>query len=357
MSQTHCFPVFPQVRRCFWLALPACALWFLIVVPGAAAELRVLAPSADCREQPERQRYCDLARAIVASNRNPGEDVIQLAPDAIYTLSRIDHEAEGGNALPAVVDTLTMLGNGATLQRGDAPGTPLFRLLRVAKGGALSLKQLRMRNGATGRGFDGAAIWSTGTLALSECTLEDNQSGDDGGAIRSDGVLRIHDSVLRKNSARGRGGVGGAIQTHSQFGAADTVIARTALENNEAWAGGGALWLLGSTALDRVTLTGNRAGDRGGAVMNYGDLKLDQVNITGNQAVVTGGGLFTYGPARLIDSMVIGNHAMIASDCEGAVLASASSQIGNTYRCDRQLPPLEEAAASARSRPAPASAR
>jgi len=308
----------------------------LLIASGVAhaATLHVAPTAAGCKSDAvDRNLYCSLRSAIAAANRNADADVIALEANGVYELADVDHANEGGNGLPAIAGTLRIEGNGATIRRSDAANVPPFRLLRVAKDGDLSLDRVTLRNGNTARGFDGAAIWSTGRLALTFCTLEENHSGDDGGAIRSDGVLRIADSLVRGNSARWRGGVGGGLQSSTQAGSADTIIERTTFENNEAWSGGGALWVMGTTLLVNTTLSGNRAGERGGGLLNYGSLELRNATITDNQAGVTGGGLFTYGPVSLGNTLLSGNRAMIASDCQGKLVSLGYNQIGNSYRC------------------------
>jgi hypothetical protein len=311
----------------------SCLGFVLAAGAAQAATLHVSPPSPGCKADAARQSYCSLREAVAAANANAGDDVIALDKDGVYELAEVDHVNEGGNGLPAVTGTLRIEGNGATIRRSEAAGVPPFRLFRVEKTGDLALDHVTLRNGATPRGFDGAGIWSTGKLALTFCTLEENHSGDDGGAIRSDGVLKMSDSQVRGNSARWRGGVGGGLQTNTQFGSAQTTLERTTFENNEAWAGGGALWVMGTTVLVDTKLAGNRAGERGGGVLNYGNLELRNATITDNQAGVTGGGVFTYGPASLAHTNLSGNRAMIARDCQGTLVSLGNNRIGNSYRC------------------------
>jgi len=331
--------------------LVCCAFCLGLSFTGAAAAadaaaLRVAAPGPDCKPDPQRHLYCSLREAIATANAAAGPQRIELAAEAVYELTDVDHDKEGGNGLPAIVGTLQIAGNGATIRRSAAADVPLFRLLRVADSGRLALDHLILRNGATGRGFDGAAIWNTGHLTLSHCTLESNHSGDDGGAVRNDGKLAISDSAIRGNSARWRGGVGGGLQSSTQFGGAETTLERTVLENNEAWAGGGAMWLMGTTVVVDTRLSGNRAGERGGGIMNYGNLELRNATVTDNQAGVTGGGLFTYGTATLSHTRLSGNRAMIASDCQGTLVSRGDNRIGNSYRCTLQDVPGDASGAA-----------
>ena len=53
------------------------------------------------------------------------------------------------NGLPVIAakDNLTIVGNGDTIERSTAVGTPLFRLLDVASGGSLTLENLTLQGG------------------------------------------------------------------------------------------------------------------------------------------------------------------------------------------------------------------
>jgi len=296
-----------------------------MAIDAHADELHVMAPSPECKTNEAGRDYCSIGEAITAANARAGSHVIRLAHGAVYTLDRSDHDDEGGNGLPAIAGNLIIEGDGSTIERSQAKGIVPFRLFHVLPRGELTLRQLTLRHGTTGLGFDGAAIWNRGTLTVASCVLEDNHSGDDGGAIRSDGSLLVQDSFLRRNSAlsQGRlggvGGVGGAIQSHTQFGKGRTRIERTVFEGNQADASGGALWLMGDTAMVQATVIGNRAGERGGGIMNYGTLDLRRSRVVDNQARDAGGGIYAFGPATVADTELTRNRAGEAGDCDGQV--------------------------------------
>src|SRR5262245_26860965 len=70
-----------------------------------------------------------LATAIQTANGSPGSHTINLASNGTYTLSVVaeDDGYWGGAGLPYIRGQITINGNGATIQRSNAPGTPLFR--------------------------------------------------------------------------------------------------------------------------------------------------------------------------------------------------------------------------------------
>jgi hypothetical protein len=68
-------------------------------------------------------------------------------------------------ALPAIGGDLTIAGNGATLQRSAAAGTPAFALL-TATAGNLTVSRLNFRNGS-----GGAISYQSGTSAGGSVTV------------------------------------------------------------------------------------------------------------------------------------------------------------------------------------------
>src|SRR5262249_24984376 len=95
------------------------------------------------------------------------------------------------SALPALTGNLTIEGNGDTIDRSAASGTPAFRLFDVASGGSLTLENVTLTGGlakGTGAAAEGGAIYSSGTLDLSSVTVTSNQA-QEGGAIYSSGTL------------------------------------------------------------------------------------------------------------------------------------------------------------------------
>ena len=84
----------------------------------------------------------DLIAAIRTADHTPGPVVLVLPPNTIYTLAAPansqatveDNNWYGPNGLPAIDNDITIQGNGSTIQRSAAPGTPPFRLFYVSGG-------------------------------------------------------------------------------------------------------------------------------------------------------------------------------------------------------------------------------
>jgi len=275
----------------------------------------------------------DLIADITAANTAGGSNSITLAAatTAPYVLNAVNNttgtryvigalgvDLYGSTGLPVIAanDNLTIVGNGDTIERSAATGTPIFRLLRVAGGGSLTLENLTLQGGmmdgtGSGRGYpaganlngaaDGGAIYNQGTLVLNAVVVQDN------GAVAGDppGWSVIHDA--------GISAAGGAIFSS---GGSVTLEGGTIVQNNEAvgnyselsggGAYGGGLYASGGTVtVNNATLVSNTA-----SAVNYFD------GPTGNAC---GGGLCAFGATvALTSASVDGNAVTLASPNVGS---------------------------------------
>src|SRR5262249_14893094 len=137
-------------------------------------------------------------------------NTITLAAGHTFTLTAVDNNTPDATGLPVIAanDNLTIVGNGDTIARGTAAGTPAFRLFHVAGRAALTLQNLTLANGHAV--FDGGGIENDcgGTLALANCTLAGNAAGANGGGIENDlgGTLALANCTLAGNTALFGGG-------------------------------------------------------------------------------------------------------------------------------------------------------
>jgi hypothetical protein len=186
----------------------------------------------------------DLIAYINAANSAGGTNTITLtAPTTSpYVLTAVDNSTDGATGLPVIrggnkADSLTIIGNGDTIERSTASGTPDFRLFDVASGASLTLNNLTLQNGyelGSGSSAEGGAIYNQGTLVLSAVTVQgnyavgsagqesvnsNNRAGADaaGGGIWSSGSLTCgNGTVIQGNKAFG--GRGGAAPRYSDYG-------------------------------------------------------------------------------------------------------------------------------------------
>ena len=254
----------------------------------------------------------DLIADINAANKAGGSNTIVLtAPTTSpYVLTAVNNAVDGANGLPQISkkDNLTIIGNGDTIERSTAAGTPGFRLFDVASGGSLTLENVTLQNGLAfgwGVSAEGGAIYNQGTLTLTGVTVYNNtaqgsygadgvatnsklKNGQDinggtganaaGGGIWSSGSVTLQGgTTLQGNAALGgQGGAGGHTATVAGSGGA-----------GGGGFGGGLYEAGGSATITSATLAFNRAlGGTGGA--------SDQVYIgpSGDGGIGSGGGLY-----------------------------------------------------------------
>jgi hypothetical protein len=157
--------------------------------PVAAATIAVTSTSMGVFDN---DGLCTLIEAIlsarldVASGPGAGEcpagagvDTITLQAGATYTLTQPQNFADGPNGLPLITSEMIILGNGATIERSYAGGTPNFRLLYVASTAILTVTDLTLRNGNATPG--GAIHVDGGTLSMGNVAVIGNRSGEGGG--------------------------------------------------------------------------------------------------------------------------------------------------------------------------------
>jgi hypothetical protein len=177
----------------------------------------------------------ELIKDIKAANSNGGSNIVVLtAPTTSpYILTAVNNNNDGANGLPQISkkENLTIVGNGDTIERSIAAGTPAFRLFDVASDGSIKLQNLTLQNGlafGSGVSAEGGAILNQGTLVLSGVSVVNNaaqgnngapakdafHSGGNGqaaagGGIWSSGALTLENGTLVQNNTA-LGGNGGA---------------------------------------------------------------------------------------------------------------------------------------------------
>jgi hypothetical protein len=248
----------------------------------------------------------DLIAAINAANKAGGSNTITLAAPTTspYVLTAVNNSTDGPTGLPVIKkgDSLTIVGNGDTIERSTAAGTPAFRLADVASGGVLTLQNLTLANGlafGAGAAAEGAGVYNQGTLDLSAVTVQGNTAqgadgqiftttkalppGQDGvgGGIWSNGSLTLENgTVLQGNSALGGAGGQNRVSYRYGLGAGGNGL-------------GGGLDVAGGTAtISGTTFSGNQAqGGLGGSTTGTypaaGNASGGGVYVAGGQATFT----------------------------------------------------------------------
>src|SRR5262245_51478726 len=143
----------------------------------------------------------ELVADINAANLLGGANTINLSPGTTFTLTASYYPYAIGAGLPGILanDNLTIIGNGDTIERSAAVGTPDFRLFGVAPGASLALTDLTLQGGVGVGG--GGAVFNAGTLTLDGVTVQNNTArgargydppaDGNGGGIWSSGTLTL----------------------------------------------------------------------------------------------------------------------------------------------------------------------
>jgi hypothetical protein len=210
-----------------------------------------------------------LIAAINSANSSTAADAITLVAGSTISMTQ---------PLPGIAANsggLTIFGNGDTIQRSSATGTPGFRLFDVAVGASLALMNLTLQGGLAYA--QGGAIHNQGTLSLESVVVQNNTaqggpgsaggygpgSGGDGtgGGIYSTGALTLQGCTIRNNFALGGRGGDGYLAPQSMPGN----LTRHAYDGTDGGNGyGGGVYIAAGTATIRnSTITANTA--KGGA--------------------------------------------------------------------------------------------
>jgi hypothetical protein len=291
----------------------------------------------------------DLINDINAANKHGGTNTIVLTAPAAspYVLTAVDNSTDGPTGLPVITNgnTLTIAGNGDTIERSAASGTPAFRLFDVASRASLTLENLTLQQGlaeGSGSSAEGGAIFNQGTLMLSGATVQNSealgsngapgtrnrvngQPGQDaaGGGVWSNGTLTLQGNTTLANNLAvggnggagscnnkegggtgGIGGVGGGGGLEAAGGTAN--ISSTSLSANTAQGG------LGGPAGCGASAGGNGAANGGGLEVIAADVTVSNATVDSNAAdseFGNGGGIADEGTLTVSNSTISGNSA------------------------------------------------
>ena len=272
-----------------------------------------------------------LKSAITTANSNGQDDTIELAVKGSYTLTARDNRINGLPQIgPDGGKKLTIQGNGATIQRSNAGGTPKFRIFSINSGADVTISFLAIANGnitALGGSF-GGGIYNDGEsgnamLTISNCTFTGNFA-DYGGALYNDGetvsaTLSVIDSTFARNSAN----YGGAIFNDGAFGSAALNVSNSTFTRNSADTDGGGIQhdaYSGSATLrvSNSTFHENSAGRDGGGLYTDGEsgsatVSINHCTFSRNEADSQGGGIYSFTGGGGSVALEIGNTILKAS--------------------------------------------
>jgi len=223
---------------------------------------------------------------------NPGVDTINL-DGSTFTLTLENNDTFGPNGLPVFESEIVINGNGSTIERSDAVGTPGFRIFYISDpGGNLTLNNIVISGGLSVFEQPGGAIYNRAMLAINDSVISDNMtedaepagfagvsSGSAGGILNdSTGQLFINNSTISNNKT----GQGGQATGNPTMG------------NAGSGGGGGGIVNIGIMTMTNSTVSGNSTGDGGlgrtdggnggcgGGIVNGGTMTISNSTVSGN---------------------------------------------------------------------------
>jgi hypothetical protein len=264
----------------------------------------------------------DLINDINYANAHPGSHTITLVAGNTFTLTAADNSTDGGNGLPVIAakDNLTIQGNGDTIERGTASGTPAFRLFDVASGASLTLANVTLQGGlASGSGVaaEGGGIYSSGSLTLEAGTLiTGNTASGPNGPI----TYYWYDPFLNGWYYSGPGGpaLGGGLYVAG----GTATLTNVTVSSNSAQGGdgsqggfacGGGLYVAGGTVtLTNAAVSSNAAQGGVGSFARDGD----------------GGGLYVAGGTVTLTSDILSSNSAVGGRAMGMGIPLVSTGAG-----------------------------
>lgn len=266
--------------------------------------------------------------SAVTTGNNAGSPYTICLEDSTYTFASSDNSGGyGANALPVITGDITIIGNGATIERDIT--APDFRFFHVENGGSLTLENLTLQNGVTsgsGASGNGGAIHNRGTLNLVDATVINNTANVEGGAIYNDtnAVINITDSIISNNTAVADDG--GAIDNHGSLVISGSTFEYNSSTNDD----GGAIWNDSNATLSITDsiLRYNTAFDFGGAIRNFGTVIINNSNIDNNTATQDGGAISSDTGVVTITNSSLNNNSAVNDD-GGAIITFAPLTLNN----------------------------
>ncbi len=227
---------------------------------------------------------CTLRAAIEESNFEPAATIssINLIIFALPDPAVIDLTLGELN----ITAGAWIFGPGArrlTVQRSSAPGTPNFRIFRVASSGVgVEIARMSIRNGNVGsQNGGGILVEDTGALTLRDINVRENSAANGGGIANAGRHFIANRVLLNSNSATAKGG--GIFNQVTFSFISGPGITNSTLTNNSA-ASGAAIYSSGSIYLANDTIFQNTATEGASSVFNESG-SINVVNcIIGNNA-------------------------------------------------------------------------
>jgi CSLREA domain-containing protein len=252
-----------------------------------AYELQAIVVNTLSDSSPSGDGLCSLREAINNAN-NPGTDTTGGDCGVAIGSGDIRFSVSGtitlGSTLPAIASTTTIDGSG---QAVTVSGANAYQVLVVRSAATLNLNSMTISNAYSNSSSGwGGAIYSQGTLTVSNSTVSSSYAPYGGGIFNDHGSLTVTDSTVNGNSA----GYGGGIYNFGNPSGTGSTLAITnsTISGNNASSYGGVFDDGGIATVNSTTISGNSGGL---VIVNNGTITLTNTILASNRpncGVVTG---------------------------------------------------------------------
>jgi CSLREA domain-containing protein len=321
-----------------------------------------------CATNPPPAPVCTLRAAVQEANAHPGPDFISLPP-GVYTLKRVGYDANAENGDLDIIGDLTIYTTGGRATIDANAGKTFDRAFEVTSG-SLSLSDLTIQHGyspSNGGGIsangslqlyntivqsntaamNGGGIFAAGALvSLTSVTLRANNSQNAGGGISIEGSsspypnIFVSDSTFEGNRSLAAGSSGGAVNIYTSGGG----INHSTFHDNTAGQGGALSYTAAVVGvrldITQSTFISNSAvSTSGGALFLYGNTSLNSSQVISNVAPSAGGIYAYFGTHTLNDVQVTNNYAQSYA-CGGVQVSSGNLNMNRGVVAYNQAPEL-----------------
>jgi CSLREA domain-containing protein len=333
----------PQIRKTT-LALGLSQVLTLSAPVAQAATITVTTDSGDTGG-PD----CTLRDAITAANFDTAiggcpagsdADLIVLPDHSTITLTTPDNP---DNGLPIVTSSITIEGNGTTIERD--PNSPEFRIFEL-NGNSLTLQKTIVSGGRVyGERNGGIYAHNSSALTLIDSVVSKNQGAIE--AQKSSSITLINSKVSLNVSNYDRYLIGGGIFSKDSsvtltnstvsmnsgvgifsINSPVTITNSTLSRNTGTYCrGGGIAASSSSVMLTNSTVSKNLGCNGGGIEVQDSTLTLINSTVSGNSAEYEGGGIFAFDSSlTLINSTITANSHQKFDDSGGIKLRNYRPQ-------------------------------
>ena len=256
---------------------------------------------------------CTITEAITAANTDTavngcpagsGADTVILESNFPYVLTTIDNGfgGVGNNGLPPITSTITISGNGATIERKLS--APDFRILYVDTTGNLTLQQVTVRQGRLSGTNNGGGIYNAATLTVVDSSIVSNTASYGGGIFNT-----AASSANISNSA---------------------VLSNTSNTSLPGGGGGGIYNTSGSLIIDASNVLSNTTNRNGGGIFNGGILTVTSTSLLNNTGGMDGGGIYqASGNSAVTGSCIVANSAAAFQHATGTPINATGNWWGH----------------------------